>query len=95
MFASGRFRRSYATVCRAGGGRTANLRQPAQVDSVHADEQHTGDDAVSTVRVDWHSAAARHRDDPVHRPRHRHCACRVIRLRAGGLRHNDTQATRS
>ena len=75
--------------------RTPNLWQPAQVDRLHADKQHPGDDAVPAVRGDRHSAAARYCGHPVYRPRYRHRARRVLRLWRSWLRHHDSQATRS
>ena len=75
--------------------RSANLREPAQVDSIHADKQHPGAGSIPPVRHNRHPAAARYHYDPMHRRRHGHHACRIVRLWRSRLRHNDTQTARS
>ena len=70
------------------------LRQPEEIDRVHADLQHPGDLAVSVVHDFERAVAAGHHHYPVHRLGHRHGAGHLVRVRGLRKRHHETQAAR-
>ena len=74
--------------------RSVDIRQPEEVDRIHADVEHPRDLAVPRLHPGRRAAAARHHHDPLHRPRHGHGARHLARLRVGRVRHHEAPAAR-
>ena len=69
--------------------RSFDIRQPQEVDRLHADKQHTGDFTVPRVYPSRRAFAPRHNNHLVYRPRDRPCARNLSGIRASWERYHE------